>query len=464
MIWKLSKSATALAVTTLFLCSLPTHSTLAGQGDSPFQPQNGIQDNSAKSSSETWKEYVTRLHKDKILTDAQKADWEQGNSVKLSRTINVSKFHAEQRIRMVPVPTTVEKLRDGKIVEETVTEMVQQTYTVNVPYNESFVISFDIPAPGTKPDDMESPGFVGAVKAAQEAPPILPQADSIKQANESWQDYIDRLHAAKALSKEMKAQWEAGESITLAQTETVVRFRQERRQRDFPTTRNRIEERNGERVLIPVTEMVERDYFVNVPYSDAIVSELRIPGKGSQPEDAVNQGFQEKNEEAPVTDQPAGEDGNAVVPAQPADENPQETKAPEQLQVDRLKQIASKTENETWDEYVRRLHENQIISNKQLEKWKAGEKFKVGLTIDVEFRQETKTREVAVTRMQNFEENGATVARPITTNETQTYVVMVKVDETIEGMMRLPARGTQAENAATTGFLFRTIQNDVGNK
>ncbi len=261
--------------------------------------------------------------------------------------------------------------------------------------------------------------------------------ESCKSSEESWQDYINRLHESNALSDKLKALWEAGNPIQLTQKKSITRIKTEERTREILMSRNRIEQRDGERVVVPVTELVEQTYVVNVPYLEEVESTLKIPAKGRLPDDAVNEGLQFKIENSPAT----------VVP-EPASEA-------HQKQIDRLEELSDKLPTESWDDYVARLHKMQIVSDGQLEKWLAGKKLKVGLTIDVDFRVEKITREVAVTQMQTIEVEGIEVTRPITRNVTRTKMVLRKVDETIEAMMSLPIRGTQPENSETSGFLFR---------
>lgn len=121
--------------------------------------------------------------------------------------------------------------------------------------------------------------------------PLVPNPLAKTRA-ETWLQYVDRLMDVGELDGSQRALWIAGNEITLKKKMAIQAIRTEVRSRTVPIVRMEKEiNEDGEVIEVPHTEQVQRHYTIQVPYTALHSSILIIPAPGTQPEDAVNQGF-----------------------------------------------------------------------------------------------------------------------------------------------------------------------------
>ena len=103
-----------------------------------------------KTVSESWPTYIARLQTAKVLNAAQVNAWNKGQPVDVAVNIPFQKMRMETRTRQVPVTRMKQETGDnGETKMVPYTEVVAQTYTVQVPYMEMKSVSISLPASHT---------------------------------------------------------------------------------------------------------------------------------------------------------------------------------------------------------------------------------------------------------------------------------------------------------------------------
>ena len=415
----------------------------------------------AKKSDETWEAYVQRLVELEAMTREQMEHWKSGNDVTLEKEFTFNTTRSERRTRAVSVTRmATETDEDGNETTKPVTENVTQAYTVMVPTQISKSGSMLIPGSGKRKDSESTRGFLDENQKplAVEMDPVAalendPSTLSAKLMTETWEDYLARMERSQVITAEQLEQWKGGKEMSVERTFTMVSYAKEKRVRtvQLPMTETVTDEEGNER-QVTGQKPFRREYTVLVRVTRMHTGVLTIPAPGSNPDNAELAGFRDSK-------------GNPIPANQSLAEAETEHNAQNSIpqtipgvtqQIESMKNASIKKPDESWDAYVTRLHEAKLISDKQLAKWKSGEGFKVQHSISgTDYRTETRTRTVPVTRMRSQTVDGVTKQVPFTENVTQTYKVMIPISASKEGVFAIPAPGSKAEDATTPGLLFR---------
>ncbi len=121
------------------------------QEDSRRQQDSDGPNDTAKTSAESWQEYVDRLHQSNVISDAQKDEWESGNQITITKHKTTTSHNFEQ----MEFPADVNNPGKG-----------WKTKTIEVPYVEALDTFLEIPRLGTQPDDAVNDGFQSKSKAS----------------------------------------------------------------------------------------------------------------------------------------------------------------------------------------------------------------------------------------------------------------------------------------------------------
>lgn len=108
-----------------------------------------FQKSTVKASTENWEGYLQRLQALKIVNASQISQWKKGQPLKIEKNVSFTRYRYENRTRSIPVTRMVTQTTDdGQTLQVPVTEQVQQSYTVQVPYMEMKQVAISIPAKG----------------------------------------------------------------------------------------------------------------------------------------------------------------------------------------------------------------------------------------------------------------------------------------------------------------------------
>ena len=272
---------------------------------------------SSKYPTESWAEYVQRMHSIGLVSLEQQQAWEAGVAIQV-----VQKFPTHLTRPAEPVDeekpaeekTAEEKPAEGEIVEIPFQTRQPQQPVRSVPYIADHEFRFVIPALGEQTDDQVLIGFsdlwfdegsaISNTRNGQPVPGLKEQFQLAQRPIESGEEYARRLFRLGKITSDELARVEAGESfelqlalgVTRTRLETrtrmapVVRMRTNTRTRQVPVSRTRLETRTrvveneaGERVEetytveVPYTEQVTQSYTVQVPYTENVTQSYTVP-------------------------------------------------------------------------------------------------------------------------------------------------------------------------------------------
>ena len=259
-----------------------------------------------------------------------------------------------------------------------------------------------------------------------------------KVASETWEQYLFRLIDVGEITQEQFDRWNHNGELIVSSINAIQKSRTETRTQSVIVQRTRtVTNDAGEEITEVYPETVTQNYTVNVPYTENVVRRITIPAKGSRPD---SEAFNEFGK-AELVNQPLGNTPPVSSPARPTKED--------------LQAESRKLATENWDAYVERLVGQGLLKTEHLTAWKKGEDVDVeAVTHLIEFRTETRSRSVPVTRVKSEKRDGKLVNVPYTETVTQTYQVAVPVSQQLPVSFKLPGRGTKRTNAITKGFKF----------
>lgn len=208
----------------------------------------------AKTTAETWEQYVQRLVDANYLTPEDQEKWRSGRARKWTRKVQVTRFDVVLRIRMI----------------EKNNRQIEQVYAVAVPVAEFIKGTIKLPKPNSFPNDTEFEGFLDRQgrrvvtrpqdlsktqirNRERELKRCLPEKRLKKIAAESWKQYVDRLVDEKFLTQAQRKKWQSGKAVT-----TIVKI---------PRT-----------LMIPRTQLRNgKEVTVEVPVRQTKTVEIKLP-------------------------------------------------------------------------------------------------------------------------------------------------------------------------------------------
>ena len=132
----------------------------------PFPPQRqqapsfeDFHKSTVKAGAETWQAYLNRLKTLKVVNRQQISQWKKGQPLEIKTNVPFTRTRQETRTRSVPVTRMVTQTNDdGETIQVPTQQIVQQNYTVQVPYTEMVAVSVSIPAMGAAADSATNSG------------------------------------------------------------------------------------------------------------------------------------------------------------------------------------------------------------------------------------------------------------------------------------------------------------------
>ena len=264
-----------------------------------LSPEQQIVLQSSKYPTETWEQYVKRMHTIGLVDAEQLQAWKEGEAIEVTRKFPTHLTRAAETVG----GDEQEEGRDGE----------EQVATRWIPYIDDFEFRFTIPATGESPDDQtlvafsdlwfDAGGTVRNTLNGQRLPELQTQFQFAQRPRESIEAYARRLMLLGKITPEQLARVQRGESVPVELPMLVTRFRNESRTRLIPVTRTRtetktrtvpvqqtrveqrtrmVENEAGEMVQqqysvsVPYTENVTQNYTVNVPYTENVAQNYTV--------------------------------------------------------------------------------------------------------------------------------------------------------------------------------------------
>ena len=201
--------------------------------------------------------------------------------------------------------------------------------------------------------------------------------DPSKRADETWQQYVDRLADHKVIQEDQRQQWENGNRLQVLKELTLSRSRMETRKRQVPVTRMRVEKQpDGTEIDVPYIQQVEQSYTVMTPFEEKINGSLNIPAPGTKPENATNRGFLDSMGK-PLNIEPGDDVLNCRICVATGNSHPKLKIANKALG------HALPSRRETWKQYVERLFDYGLIDDRQFVTWAKGESLEFEKEVDI---------------------------------------------------------------------------------
>ena len=192
--------------------------------------------------------------------------------------------------------TVTEENEAGEEIQHTKPVVVPQIYTIDVPYTDLVDMIMDLPEPGVLPEDAVVDGFLQ---------PFLPddqvsleeQLESLinrtsKTADETWEDYLQRLNKDRFITRANIAEWNEGETIQITRGYSLKYIEtQERTNMVTVPYESKVVDDEGKETFKSLTKMVPTTAVVIRPGQAIKNGELVIPGKGKLDQDATHPGI-----------------------------------------------------------------------------------------------------------------------------------------------------------------------------
>ena len=268
----------------------------------PLSPEQIVLQ-SSKYSSETWEQYVDRMHTIGLVDEGQLQAWKKGGEIEVVRAFPT---HLTRAAETLAGERVQEEGEQAGVIVATEKEPLEAQKARRaerrarwVPYVDDFEFRFTIPAAGESPDDQtlvafsdlwfDEGGTVSNTRNGQRVAELRESFRLTQRPSETVDGYAKRLMLLGKITPEQFAAVEQGESVELEIRVPVVRTRRETRTRAVPVTRTRSEtktrqipvtrmrvEQRTRRVRNQAGEMVEESYTVNVPYTENIAQNYTV--------------------------------------------------------------------------------------------------------------------------------------------------------------------------------------------
>ena len=250
-----------------------------------------------KKTDEGWEAYLARLVESHYLSEAEVDHWKAGNPIAISREMPCQKMRIEQRTRMVTeMQTVTEKNRAGEEIQRNKPVLVPQTYNIKVPYTERVEMSIDLPEPGVLQEDAVVDGFLQPYLPDNQVS-LEEQLENLKNrtsktADETWEDYLERLNKDRFITRANIAEWNQGETIQIENSYDLKSIETE--EVTYQVTvpyQMKVVDDEGNETFKNMTKVVPKTVSIKKPGQATRVGSFAIPVKGEQEQDATNPGL-----------------------------------------------------------------------------------------------------------------------------------------------------------------------------